>query len=83
MAKYRVAFIGYGGVSRSHVRGYLSCERTEVVAGVDLRPSQLEKWGAEFGVTALYTDLGEMLEKEKPDIVSICTYPNSHCKLIV
>ena len=83
MAKYRVAFVGCGGISRLHMRGYIGCERTEVVAGMDVKPSQLEKWGKNFGISALYTDLEEMLEKEKPDIVSICTYPNTHCELTV
>ena len=83
MATYRVAFIGCGGISRAHMKGYLPCERTEVVAGMDLNPNQLEKWGAEFGISALYTDCEEMLEKEKPDIISICTYVNSHCELII
>jgi len=69
MAEYRVAFVGCGGISRSHVGGYKPCERTEIVAGVDLRAEQLEKWGKDVGVSALYTDLDEMLKKEKPDIV--------------
>ena len=83
MAEYRVAFVGCGGISRAHVGGYKPCERTKIVAGVDLRTEQLEKWGKDVGVSALYTDLDEMLKKEKPDIVSICTYPNSHCELVV
>ena len=83
MADYRVAFVGCGGISRHHKSGYQACERTEVVAGADLNQDKLEKWGGNFGVTALYTDLDEMLEKEKPDIISICTYPNSHCELTV
>lgn len=83
MANYRVAFIGCGGISRAHIKGYKECKRTEIVAGVDVRPEQLEKWGKELGISALFTNLDEMLEKEKPDIVSICTYPNSHCELVV
>jgi predicted dehydrogenase len=81
MAKYRVAFIGCGGISRAHMRGYIPCERTEVIAGADVNPSQLEKWGKEFDINALYTGCDEMLAKEKPDIVSICTYVNSHVEL--
>ena len=83
MASYRVAVIGSGGISRAHMKGYLPCERTEVVATADINPQQLEKWGAEFGVKALYADYQQMLEKEKPDIVSVCTYVNSHCELVV
>lgn len=83
MSSYRVAFIGCGGISRAHMNGYLACERTNVIAGTDMSPSQSEKWGANFKISSLYTNYEEMLEKEKPDIVSICTYVNSHCELVV
>lgn len=83
MAKYRVAFIGCGGISRAHMKGYRACERTEVIAGMDVNQSNLEKWGADFDISNLYTDSDEMLEKEEPDIVSICTYVNTHCELVV
>ena len=82
MADYCVAVIGCGGISGAHMSGYSPCERTEVIAGMDRSQSQLDKWGKKFGISALYTDLGQMLKKEKPDIISICTYPNSHYELI-
>ncbi len=82
MANYRVAVVGCGGISNLHAGGYKACERTEIAAGVDVRLEQLEKWGEKHGVSVFYTDLDEMLEKEKPDIVSICTYPESHCELV-
>ena len=81
MAKYRVGFIGCGGISRAHMNGYIPCERTEVVTGADVNPKKLEEWGANYDISALYTDCDEMLAKEKPDIISICTYVNSHCEL--
>jgi len=83
MSKFRVAFIGCGGISRAHMNGYKPCERTAVIAGVDSNEDHLKKWGSDFGIAALYTDPDEMLEKEKPDIVSICTYVNSHCELTI
>jgi predicted dehydrogenase len=83
MAEYRVAVVGCGGISRAHIGGYKACQRINVVAGMDLRPEQLEKWGKDFGVTALYTNLDEMMDKVKPDIVSVCTYPDTHCELTV
>lgn len=81
MATHRVAVIGCGGISRAHMGGYLACERAKVIAGMDINSTQLEKWGANFNISALYTNCEQMLKKEKPDIVSICTYANTHCEL--
>ena len=45
------------------------------IAGRD--PEKTQKRAAEFGVTA-YTDLAEMLEKEKPDLVNVCLGNKQH-----
>ena len=50
-------------------------EGVELVAGADPYPSQREafarKWGVEPG--HVYADYREMLERERPDVVSVCT----------
>jgi hypothetical protein len=60
-----------------HSTAYEACDRVELVAGCDLRPTVLAEWGARFGVPAerLYTDYREMIAKEAPDIVSVVTQP--------
>lgn len=72
---YRVGIIGCGGISRAHSNAYKAVARTEIVAAADISEQQLQKYSQEYGVKALYTNYIEMLEKEKLDIVSICTYP--------
>jgi len=62
----------------SHAGGYMDNPNTELVAASDIKPEQLEKFKKKWGVTNLYTDYREMLEKEKIDILSICTPPNTH-----
>jgi predicted dehydrogenase len=80
---YRVAIIGSGGISRHHTRGYEACERTEIVAIADVKEESLNRYQTEvFPVESTYTDHVAMLEKEQPDIVSICTYVNSHGALV-
>ena len=61
----------------SHAAGYEACERTELIAGSDLRPEVLEAFGGRYDVPAShrYTDYRTMIEREKPDIVSIATQP--------
>lgn len=82
MATYRVGIIGTGGISRHHTRGYLNCEKTELVAIADINQENLKKYAAEFNINRLYADYKEMLEKENLDIVSVCTWHATHCDIV-
>jgi predicted dehydrogenase len=61
----------------SHAAGYEACDRTELIAGADLRPAVLAAFGGRYDVPPdhLYTDYREMIVKERPDIVSVATQP--------
>ncbi len=79
MKKLKVAIIGVGNISGSHINGYKACPNAEIVAFCDINEKQLKKRGEEFGVTNLFTDAGEMLDK-MPEIqaVSVCTWNSAH-----
>jgi|EP01043_Picozoa_sp_COSAG02_P002998 predicted dehydrogenase len=68
-----------------HSPAYEACERTELVAGCDLRPEVRKEWGERFGLSEdhVYSDYKEMLAKEKPDIVSVCTQPEHRAAIII
>lgn len=86
MAKeYRVAIIGTGNISRTHVEEYKACDRVKLVACVDISEVNRNKFAEEVGIPAenVFADHKEMLAKVKPDIVSICTWPGSHCDLVL
>lgn len=72
--RIKVALIGAGGWGRQHAR--IFSERSDVdfcaIVGRTLEKTQAR--AAEFGTRA-YTDIGEMLDKEKPDLVSL-SLPN-------
>src|SRR5215471_3763924 len=75
----RVAFVGTGGISKSHMRALeANADRVEVVAGVDLDPARLETFCQEYGVAHQYQSIEAMLEAEQPEIVHICTPPGAH-----
>ena len=79
---YKVGVIGTGGISRAHSNGYKAVKRTEIIAGADVSEEQLKKYGKEYGIDKFYTDYIEMVKAEKPDIVSVCTWVNSHCEIV-
>ena len=86
--KYKAALIGLGRISstiedevqgtsellpRGHMSSYLHVPEVTVVGAADLHAEQREAFGHRYGFSNLYSDYREMLEKERPDIVSICT----------
>jgi predicted dehydrogenase len=78
MSQYRVAVVGTGGIARHHAGYYAAEQRTEIVAGADIDPKRLEEYCDEFSVPGRYTDYRGMLENERPDIVSVCTWQDTH-----
>jgi len=76
MTTYRSVILGCGGRSNGHARAYRHVERAEVTACCDRHPEMLEKFSAEFGLRA-YTDLGEMIRREKPDLIHLVTAPRT------
>jgi UDP-N-acetyl-2-amino-2-deoxyglucuronate dehydrogenase len=80
---YRVGIIGCGGIAREHARGFRQHPSCTLVAGADIRSEQAEKLAAEFDIPATYADYRELLAKEQPEIVSICTWPGTHAEITV
>ena len=69
----------------SHAAGYEACERTDLVAGADLREDVLERFGARYNVESdhWYTNYRDLIAQEQPDIVSIATQPEQRCEIIL
>ncbi len=83
MATYRTAIIGCGGVSRAHFHGYHHHPQTQLVAIAEIDEQKLEEAGQANGVDRLYTDYRELLERERPDFVSVCTTAPPHRDITV
>ncbi|MFZ4600116.1 MAG: Gfo/Idh/MocA family protein, partial [Terrimicrobiaceae bacterium] len=94
MNKYRSAIIGAGApigggikggghqIGYSHARAYQNHSQTELVCAADINAENLAAFQAAFSPVGGYSDYREMLEREKPDIVSICTYVGLHRRMI-
>lgn len=89
----KVAILGYGGIARSHRKGYEQLAEigapVELVALCDIDPAQFEKLitinqGGDQNATQkeyrTYTDLEEMLAKEELDVIDICLPTYLHCE---
>ena len=93
---YRVAVIGTGlprpregstgfGMSRAHAPGYAKSGKCEIVALADISGANMEAFNTDHceGKARQYTDYKEMLAVEKPDIVSIATWPHLHAEMVI
>ncbi len=80
----RTALIGTGGISGSHLKAFQqNADRVQFVAAVDVDATRVKNFCEVNAVPGCYTDVGEMLAKEKPQLVHICTPPGTHCDLSV
>lgn len=79
---YRSAFLGCGGRARGHANAYKDITRSEMVAICDLNEERLQSFGDNFGIDHRYTDIHEMLEKEKPHLLHIVTQPDLRVPLM-
>lgn len=73
--KFRIAFIGCGGISQTHLGAFATMPDVEIVAGADIDPERLKIMEDKWKVTKVYSDWKKMLKEVQPDGVSVCT-PN-------
>ncbi len=73
----RICAIGAGNLSSRAIYPYIGKAEAQLVGVCDLDREKAETNARRYG-GAVYTDFREMLEKEKPDGVIICTGPEGH-----
>ena len=75
-----------GTVFRPYCHGptYYYSDRVELVAGADIHDEQRAIFGERWDVPSdhLYSDYREMLERERLDIVSVCTTARIHSAIV-
>jgi predicted dehydrogenase len=81
--KLRVGVIGVGGIANAHMPGWVESPLTEVVAGCDVNPTALEKWGQRWNVGRLSQQVSDLIEDPYIDIIDICTPNNYHAPLAI
>jgi predicted dehydrogenase len=87
MSKLRVAVVGTGLIANvKHLPAWTKLQgkgKVDLVAICDINADNARKVADKFSVPNVHTDLGELIAREKPDIIDICTPPKTHCPLAV
>jgi len=74
----KVAIVGCGKIADSHAMQIRRIKDCEIVGVCDREPLMAKQLFERFPVKAYFTDLQEMLEKARPDVVHITTPAESH-----
>lgn len=82
----RVAIVGTGGISQSHIAGYLEFpERCKIVAIVDISPEKAKEKKKRFKLedADVYDDHLKILGRDDIDLIDICTPPYTHAEIAI
>ncbi|GIN71469.1 oxidoreductase [Bacillus sp. J14TS2] len=78
MENLKVAIIGGGQVAETtHIPAYRDKEGIQIVSVVSRRYESAQAFAKKNNIPTYYTNVTDMLQAEKPDIVSVCT-PNKY-----
>ena len=79
--KIRVAVIGAGGISDSHVDGWEKSGLAKVAAVMNHHINKAKEKAEKWNITGHAYDLiPELVKVEKPDLIDICTPEYAHCE---
>lgn len=80
--KLKTVVVGYGFIGRIHSERWSRIEEAELTAVVDIAAERAREAAETYRCNA-YTSLSEALDREKPDIVDICTPTYTHKQLVL
>jgi predicted dehydrogenase len=70
------------GYVSTHAGAYVRTRGVELVALCDADEEKLDRYSKKFGVAGRYTDYEKMLESEQLDILSVCTWNDTHFAIV-
>ena len=81
---FRVALVGCGAISGNHIKAILAAGQT-LCALCDVDLSRIQATLEKYALDSLpcYTDYVELLQREQPDAVHICTPHDLHVPMII
>lgn len=84
MKTFRTAVIGCGAISGNHINAIIG-SGNKICALCDILPEHAQEKIEKFELdnVPIYTDYVELLEKEKPDSIHICTPHYLHAEMVI
>jgi predicted dehydrogenase len=77
----RVAIVGCGKIADDHAVQIKRIAGCEIVGVCDAEPLMARQFYERFRVRRYFSDLQELLHEARPDVVHVCTPPQSHFEI--
>lgn len=77
----KVGLIGCGGIAPAHLQVYKTLKNVEVVAVCDMNLERAKNLANRFRVESAFQSYSDMFEKQKLDLVDICTPVSTHAQI--
>ena len=83
MSTIRANIVGSGLIAvKKHIPAYIKLKRkVELTAVCDVNVSAAQSVAGQFGIPRAYGSVTEMLDRERPSLVDICTPPQTHLSI--
>lgn len=83
--KLKAGIVGCGAIAGiRHIPAFLKLKKAVVIQAVCDKNEQLAlETARKNGISGVYTDISQMLAREKLDIIDICTPPQAHAPLTI
>ncbi len=78
----KIAIVGTGFFSQFHYEAWSRLPEAVLVGAASLDPKGLSDIGDRYGISALFDDVGTMLDETKPDLLDIVAPPVAHRALL-
>ena len=83
MARLEIAIIGCGYVTEGHLNAWRKVPQAKVIAVSDLNEKLAEKTAQRWKIPHHYRTLSEILAQSRPNVVDICTPPQTHAAIAI
>lgn len=80
-APLKAAVVGAGRIAEEHLKFVRDSKRAEPVALCDLSQATATYAAKKFGFPQTYSDLAQMIDEARPDVVHLLTPPHTHVAL--
>jgi predicted dehydrogenase len=77
----KIGIIGCGRIADQHATEILKIKEAKLVGAADRELLMAEQFAERYGVEEAFSDVEEMIQRTKPDIIHITTTPQSHYAL--
>lgn len=74
----KLAIVGTGNMAGAHAENFKKIKGVKIVSCCDIREEAAANFAEKHSIPSFYTDLKEMLDKEKPDAVTNVTIDAAH-----